>query len=117
MPRKKIKTKMFSMKVSPEELDSWRVMARDHRISLTELIRIRLADTQPAAQPVVKRRPPPSVDERIVFQVAAIGNNLNQIARRCNSGERLAVLGELTEIERDLLWLIELARSGKLSCT
>ena len=108
---------MLSMKVSPEELNNWKKMAQDHGISLSELIRIRLSGTQPAVRPAVEHRPPPAINEKVIFQVAAIGNNLNQIARRYNSGERLAVLGQLGEIERDLSQLIELARSGELKCT
>lgn len=108
MARKK--TKMFSMKVSPAELEEWRTLAKDHDIPLAELIRIRLADTQPAEQPATIRRPPPAVDPNLIFQVAAIGNNLNQIARRCNSGDRFEVLAELASIERDLAELVEVAK-------
>lgn len=112
------KSKMFSLKVSPQEIDQWRELARDHDIPLSELIRVRLSDTQPASLPKPKSHfLPPKVDHKLILQVAAIGNNLNQIARRCNSGERVAVLQELVAIERSIAELVELAKAGDLSCT
>lgn len=112
------KSKMFSLKVSPEEIDKWRELARDHDIPLSELIRVRLADTQPASRPRPKSHfLPPKVDHKLILQVAAIGNNLNQIARRVNSGEKVSVLTELVAIEKSLTDLVDIAKSGKLECT
>ena len=109
---------MFSLKVSPDELETWHDLAKGHGITLAKLIRLRLADTQPADRPIPKSHfSPPVVDEKLIFQVAAIGNNLNQIARRCNSGERVAVLQELVAIEQSLAELVELAKAGDLKCT
>ena len=112
------KSKMFSIKVSPDELATWHNLAKDHGITLSKLIRQRLDNTQPANHPIPKSHfLPPSVDEKLIFQVAAIGNNLNQIARRCNSGEKVAVLQELVAIEQSLAELVELAKAGELKCT
>jgi len=112
------KSKMFSLKVAPEELSTWHDLAKSHGITLAELIRQRLADTQPANHPIPKSHfSPPAVDEKLIFQVAAIGNNLNQIARRCNSGEKVAILQELVAIEQSLAELVELAKAGDLKCT
>ena len=57
-----------------------------------------------------RKRPPvpvPTVAPELLRQVAGIGNNLNQIARRLNSAEwgpmdRLQVLAALAAISRDL---------------
>jgi len=47
-------------------------------------------------------------DPELLRQVAAIGNNLNQIARRVNAGQpAVEVLAELRAIERQLERLIE----------
>ena len=118
MEKTKKKTKLLTMKTTEKEMAEWRKLAASHGVSLSELIRIRLADTQPATNPPPIHRPPPQVDDRIIFQIAAIGNNLNQIARRCNSGDRLDVLTELSAIERDLAKMVEMAKSGELTpCT
>lgn len=57
-----------------------------------------------------RKRPPvpvPTVAPELLRQVVAIGNNLNQIARRLNSAEwgpmdKLQVLAALAAISRDL---------------
>lgn len=52
-------------------------------------------------------RPPAPVDPQLLRQLAGIGNNVNQIARRLNSGEfspadRVGILTTLVAIEREL---------------
>ncbi|SSO21745.1 Conjugative accessory protein mbeC [Klebsiella pneumoniae] len=58
------------------------------------------------AQPQ-RRTPAPTVDPALLRQLAGMGNNLNQIARRVNSGEwgpldRLRIIAELSAIGREL---------------
>ena len=53
------------------------------------------------------RHVPPSVDPALLRQLTGIGNNLNQIARRINSGQwsgldRVHVISALSAIEREL---------------
>ena len=53
------------------------------------------------------RKAPPSVDPALLRQLTGIGNNLNQIARRINSGQwsgldRVHVISALSAIEREL---------------
>ncbi len=50
---------------------------------------------------------PESVDPALLRQLAGIGNNLNQVARRVNSGEwgamdRVQVIAALAALEREL---------------
>lgn len=55
---------------------------------------------------------PESVDPTLLRQLAGIGNNLNQVARRVNSGEwgamdRVQVVAALAAVERELAELRE----------
>ena len=108
--------KLFTMKASADELAAWKQLAKSYDVTLAELIRGLLAGQPPNPdRPAIRHRPPPKVDPEMIRQVARIGNNLNQIARRCNTGQRFEVLAELAEIERELAELIDLAKAGK--CT
>lgn len=51
-------------------------------------------------------------DQKLLYQLAALGNNLNQIARAVNSArwktvDRLTVVVELSKIEKSLLELLK----------
>jgi hypothetical protein len=92
--------KIFPIKVSAEELAAWRAIAGAAGLPVAEMVRQAVRDAT-----IVARRsspPPPQVDPRLIQQLAAIGNNLNQIARRVNTGERFAVLIELRRIADQL---------------
>ena len=58
-----------------------------------------------------RRKPPyPPVDPALLRQLAGMGNNLNQVARKLNSGEwsaleRLQIVAFLNGIHRDLVTL------------
>lgn len=108
--------RLFTMKATADELAAWKALAKSYHVTLAELIRGLLAGQPPAPnRRAVRHRPPPKVDPDLIRQVAAIGNNLNQIARRCNRGDRFEVLAELASIERELAELLELAKEGKLA--
>lgn len=101
--RKKTKTALLTMKVSPEEKAEWQNLAKRYGVTLSELIRSRLAETPKPPEPrTVRHRPPPKVDPELIRQIVRIGNNLNQIATRCNMGQRFEVLAYLAAIEREL---------------
>jgi len=55
-----------------------------------------------------KRKEPPKADPQLLRQLAGIGNNLNQIAKRLNKGEKLEVLPHLLSIEREFDEIIAL---------
>jgi hypothetical protein len=91
------------------ERDLWRAKARAARIPLSQYLRDILHDA-----PTAKRRSPPSVDAKLLQQIAAAGNNLNQIARGVNQSGKLflpldliALQAELVIIERQLAAVLQ----------
>ncbi|WP_178139350.1 MobC family plasmid mobilization relaxosome protein [Desulfovibrio litoralis] len=73
-------TVRFEMRCSPDELEAWRHAASTHGLSLSQYVRLRL-NRDPL--PAVKAKTDPS----LIRQLAAIGNNLNQIARWVNTNK------------------------------
>ena len=55
-----------------------------------------------ARSEILKKKIRLPIERELLTELSRIGNNLNQIAKACNSGERRAVLTELVEIERQL---------------
>lgn len=56
-----------------------------------------------------KRKAPPKADPKLLRQLASIGNNLNQVTRRINQGDKtVEVLSHILNIERKMEELIEL---------
>ena len=106
--------KLYTMKIEPETLNEWKAKARSAGVSVAELIRAAMDRQKIDCKPLPRHRQPPKVDPDFIFQVAAIGNNLNQIARRCNAGENFDVLFHLRSIEERLAELVELAKEGQL---
>lgn len=100
--------KLFTMKIDSQTLDEWKSKADAAGISVAELIR------QSVAGQKIRRTEKPAIkkaDPALLRQIAAIGNNLNQIARRCNAGDRFDVLLELRSIEERLQELVEAVRA------
>jgi len=115
MAKKSDKKKvLFTQKVDEDTLNDWKRKAAAAGISVAELIRRSVSGQSIDCRPAPRHRPPPSVDPELIRQVAGIGNNLNQIARRLNSGEKLDALPYLVAIERELSELVELAKEGRL---
>ena len=89
----------------PEERVAWQAMAKEEGLSLADFIRQRLG--KPLLHPplsVPKRRTVPVADRDLIRQIARIGNNLNQIARKVNgrSLTGIEILVHLAAIERDI---------------
>ena len=99
------KPKLLTMKTTDEEKAKWQKLAGDRGMTLAELIRTRLDDLP---TPRKKRQPKPiiEVDPALLFEVNAIGNNINQIARRLNQGEKFDVLPTLMAMEAHLTELV-----------
>jgi hypothetical protein len=99
--------KLFTMKIQPEKLDEYKLKAKSYQIPLSTLIK-KLLDEEELPEPVqpkiIKTR---TADPELIRQVAAIGNNLNQISRRVNQGENLDVAIELRAIEQCLEELLK----------
>lgn len=102
MPEKR--TKHIKIRVTDDE--HRQLLANCPKARLAEWVRETcLADTSHRT-----KTPYPPVDPALLRQLAGIGNNLNQIARKLNSGEweaidRLQISALLAVIERDLVTL------------
>ena len=85
------------MKVTDTEKSSWHDIAKSHQMSLAELVRQKLNSTKPKKHHRVK-----TVDAKLLREINAIGNNINQIARRINEGQKFDAVLELQSIEAKL---------------
>ena len=80
------------------ERDLWKAKARALRLPLSSYLRDMLNDA-----PMAKRRAPPPVDARLLLQIAAAGNNLNQIARSVNLTAKLMKPLDAISLQTELL--------------
>jgi len=78
--------------------DDWRTRAAAAGLSLSDWLRVQVDESQRTGMPTPRKRPPRSsfisVDPELLRHLAAIGNNLNQVARRVNTA-RLDPLAQL----------------------
>ncbi|WP_234271857.1 plasmid mobilization relaxosome protein MobC [Billgrantia ethanolica] len=102
---------MIKIRVSPEELETlkWRCP----KPQLAEWMREQCLN--PDGDWVRQSKGPEPADPALLRQLAGIGNNLNQVARRVNSGEwgaadRVQVIAALAAVERELAELRALHR-------
>ncbi|ELV7522057.1 MobC family plasmid mobilization relaxosome protein [Yersinia ruckeri] len=103
------RTKMLTLWVTPEEHE--RLLARCDSPRLAVWIRQVCLDEKTARA----SKPSPTLAPELLRQLAGMGNNLNQIARRLNSGQwsahdRVQVVSALMVLERELQLLREQAR-------
>ena len=91
----------YSLRVraSAGEIDHWRALASAAGVPLSDLVRLSLGRVRPWSPGDAA-----AAAERTA-QIARIGNNLNQIARRVNGSahpQRVQILSELASIEERL---------------
>lgn len=103
------RTKMLTLWVTPAEHE--RLLARCDSPRLAAWMRQVCLDEKLARA----SKPLPTLAPELLRQLAGMGNNLNQIARRLNSGEwsahdRVQVVAALLTLERELQLLREQAR-------
>jgi len=102
-------TKLFTMKVEESTLQKYHFFAKQKGKPLATIIKL-LLDKQPLPNDVPKQKKVKqkytNVDPKLLFQIAAIGNNLNQIARKLNAGESVELLAHLVKIEEQLKEII-----------
>ena len=55
-----------------------------------------------ARSAILKKKIRLPIERELLTELSRIGNNLNQIARSCNQGEKKSVLVELVAIEKQL---------------
>lgn len=96
------KNKLFTMKVTEEEKAKWQTLAKSYNLNLSELVRHKLNNTALKNRKKIK-----TADPNLVRAVNAIGNNLNQIARRVNENEKFNVEIEINLINKKLEQLLD----------
>ena len=55
-----------------------------------------------ARSAILKKKIRLPIERELLTELSRIGNNLNQIARSCNQGEKRVILTELVAIEKQL---------------
>lgn len=95
--------KVIKVRVTDDEYAA--LKQRSAKPRLAEWMRETCLDTSGQRKP--RSQPRSSADPALLRQLAGIGNNLNQIARRVNSGqwgplERVHVMTALAAVEREL---------------
>jgi hypothetical protein len=55
-----------------------------------------------ARSAILKKKIKLPIEKELIYQISKIGNNLNQIARAVNGKDKVSVLTELIEIEKQL---------------
>ncbi|MBE0401918.1 MobC family plasmid mobilization relaxosome protein [Halomonas sp. FME1] len=104
---------MADAKPKREKIIKVRVSAEEHETLKWRCPKAQLAEwmreqcLNPDGDWVRQSKGPDPVDPALLRQLAGIGNNINQIARRVNSGEwgavdRVAVIAALSAVEREL---------------
>ena len=91
------------IRASSEEMQHWHALACAAGMALSDLVRLSLGHVRPWSPGQA------SLSVERTRQIVAIGNNLNQIARRVNASrhpDRVRILGELAAIEELLAGLL-----------
>ena len=88
MTKPELKTTTASLRLDPATLAKWRQGASDEGLTLSDWLRAKVdADQQTHISPARSRRerdPRHLADPALMRQLAALGSNLNQIARAVN---------------------------------
>lgn len=102
--QKEKRDRWLHVRLTEEERESWKKRAQEEGVSVADLVR-ELMNRQ-VGRRKRKRKVVSESSAELVRAVARCGNNLNQIARWCNTNksaaESLKVYGELVAIEREL---------------
>lgn len=100
-----MKPKLYTMKVEQEVLEKWHEFAKSKNKPLSDIIKL-LMSNQKLPKKIKQRQEPKrkysTVNPKLLFEINAIGNNINQISRRVNESQKFDVLIELQSIEQKL---------------
>jgi len=119
------RNKWIHIRVTDAERQAWQLIAQSHQLTVADLIRRKLGESQPTGrQPKRRKRLCQQADPVLIRELARIGNNLNQIARWANTykfaAEAITVCVHLLAIQRLLAVLTEQVdenrRSQPLDC-
>ena len=81
-----------TLRFSEEEFDKIQLELDKSNISFSDFAR----------SAILRKKIKLPIEKELIYQISKIGNNLNQIARAVNGKDRVAVLTELVEIEKQL---------------
>lgn len=97
--RKKYDSKMVrkTIRFSADEWEKIEANLSGHDLTFTEFAR----------SAIMRKKVKTNLTRELLREVNRIGNNLNQIAKSINSGEKRDVLLELVQIERHLKGLVD----------
>jgi len=96
------RTKRVTIRFTPDEYNSLKEKATQFDMTLSDYIRTKLLTKKEKVRPS-------KCNKELLYHINRIGNNLNQIARHCNSTGTVDrfVLKELVEIEKKLNELLK----------
>ena len=102
MTKPELKTTTASLRLDPATLAKWRQGASDEGLTLSDWLRAKVdADQQTHISPARSRRerdPRHLADPALMRQLAALGSNLNQIARSLNECRLVGAPVRLVEV-------------------
>lgn len=101
------RTVFSHVKSTPDERAEWHAVAAAAGMTLSDLFRSHpLLATKPVGRAPRRRAAHAATDPALLAGIAKVGNNLNQLARWCNSyksaSDCVQVLSALTAIQRQL---------------
>lgn len=107
------KYKQVKVNLLPDDYEKMNVLAKKYDTTIASLFR-ELADMQIENAPIRKGGiKTQSADPKLIYHLAKIGNNINQIATRCNVNkivDRMTFI-ELVEIKKQLSTLLPAAQN------
>ena len=117
-PRSTPLTQRVTLRLPADTATAWRHQAQAAELTLSDWVRRRVdgGHAVPAAKPRRRRRLRTlTADPELLQQLASLGSNMNQIARRVNglgldASNVIELLTELAAIQRELHRLAELPR-------
>ena len=105
-----MESKLFTMKVKAEVLASWHQFAKSRNKPLSDIIKLLMSNQKLPKKVKIRqqsKRKYSAVDPTLLFEINAIGNNINQLSRRVNEGQKFDVLIVLKSIEQQLERLLD----------
>ena len=104
------KYKQVKINFKPEDFQKLELLAEEAELTKAEYIRKHLGDFSIPKTRVPRGKiiPQQKVDPMLLYEVAKIGNNLNQIAKHCNQKKKvdIEVLTNLVALEKNLKELL-----------
>lgn len=116
------RTHELTIRLAPDELESVRAAAVVAGATMADLARRRLLDAGAdlalaGVKKPTRRRSYPEADPALLREIARIGNNVNQIARWCNTHQagiaRVELLAQLAALEKAFLSLLPRKAEGR----